>query len=105
MKYVYPEPVSGITRTRIISDGERRLDRQSVYPVYLPTKCWNILKELSREQGRSGSQIIESLILQVAAGKPKNHQQMLQVFDSKSENNKNSSPIIRQVESYKINKH
>ena len=74
MKHVFPEPVSGTTRPRIISGGERLLGRQSAYPVYLPAECWDILKELSREQGRSKSQVIESLVQLAATRKPKNHQ-------------------------------
>jgi hypothetical protein len=73
MKYVSPQPLSGATRTRAIFDGELPIGRQSVYPVYIPAECWDILKELSREQGRSKSQIIESLILPVARGKRRNH--------------------------------
>jgi len=73
MKYVSPQPVSGTTRTRAISDGELRIRRQSVYPVYIPAECWDVLKKLSREQGRSGSQIIESLILPAARGTSRNH--------------------------------
>lgn len=60
MKYRSSKPIPGTTRTRIISDGGRVLEKQA---VYLPPQCWAALKRLSYEQRRSGSQIIESLIV------------------------------------------
>lgn len=63
MKYGSSHPVEGTTRTRIISDGGKVLEKQA---VYLPHECWHALKSLSYKQGRSGSQIIESLILMAA---------------------------------------
>lgn len=60
MKYGTKQPVQGTTRTRVVSDDGKVLERQG---VYLPAQCWSALKRLSYKQGRSGSQIIESLII------------------------------------------
>lgn len=63
MKYVAKEYVPGTTRRRVVTDGGSLLESQT---VYLPASAWTALKALSWKQGRSGSRIIESLILLAA---------------------------------------
>lgn len=68
MKYVSPEYVEGTTRRRVVTDDGQLLEKQS---VYLPASVWSTLKTLGWKQGRSGSQIIESLILIAAMSSEK----------------------------------
>lgn len=58
-----PVSVGGTRRQSVVTGTGLVLERQS---IYLPRESWKALQRLCIAQGRSGSQIIESLI-QIAA--------------------------------------
>lgn len=58
-----PVSVGGTRRQSVVTGTGLVLERQA---IYLPRESWKALQRLCIAQGRSGSQIIESLI-QIAA--------------------------------------
>jgi hypothetical protein len=54
------KPIEGTSRQRVIMNNGKELQRQF---VYLRPVSWEALTALARQQGTSGSHVIERLIL------------------------------------------
>lgn len=63
--------VSGTSRQRVKARNGTELQRQN---VYLKAEAWEVLRELSKEQGVSGSVVIARLIWQASKHNPENRQ-------------------------------
>ncbi len=63
-----PTTIQHTKRQRITTQSGVELERAY---VFMPSKCWEQLQHLCHAQGRSGSQIIQSLISLAAIGNQK----------------------------------
>lgn len=63
---IIAEKVEGTNRQRIRSAGGTVLDRQN---VYLKSQAWEMLAELAKDQGVSGSVVIARLIWEASKHK------------------------------------
>ena len=63
-----PTTIPNTQRQRYTSKAGIELERAY---VHMPPEFWDMLRDLCHEQGRSGSQVIQSLISLATIGTPK----------------------------------
>jgi hypothetical protein len=63
-----PTTIAGTRRQRITSKSGIALERSY---IFMPSECWDQLQALCFAQGRSGSEVVQSLIKIASIGTPK----------------------------------